>query len=87
MTEATVGGEQHVLLVLECADCDEADLVTKVEHAPESSQTYAITNAHEMVRDEHREATGHDATLQQIVGVAEDIKLQYEQRTGWEGGA
>lgn len=57
--QSTTTGEQHTVIHAICDECGEADVLTIVEHARNSPQARAVSNAHHKIAENHADETGH----------------------------
>jgi len=63
----------HSLVVLDCRECDEADVLTRLEHPKDSQQHRIVADGHDTVAAEHHEDTGHNVDLKSHGGSPDEI--------------
>ena len=68
----------HTLLIVSCEDCDEIDTASHLEHAPDSKQVEGVRDACDLMVREHRDETGHEASLTVEEHDPEDAQAAYD---------
>lgn len=65
--------EQHTLIHVICDECGEVDVLSILEHPPDSPQVGAVSDVHHTMAEQHADEKGHHVEVGDTAGSPSEI--------------